>query len=121
MLLYRFPVGTPFFIAQGEGGDLHLVVRPLGTSQYLFRPEPLVNDEVVITVEDINQDGDDELLTTPLTAGGHLFTKAGLAAWPRVYQWKGNWLDPHLELAGGHLASWGKVDYNWLKPVLLTH
>lgn len=118
VLLYRFPVGTPLFIAQGEGGNLHLVVRPLGTSQYLFHPEPLVNDEVVITVEDINQDGDDELLTTPSTTGGHLFTGTGLAAWPGIYKWKGNWLDSHLELAEGHLASWGKVNYNWLKPVL---
>lgn len=118
VLLHRFPVGTPLFIAQGEGGNLHLIVRPLGTSQYLFRPGRLINDEVVITVEDINQDGDDELLTTPSTAGGYLFTRTGLAAWPGIYQWKGNWLDPHLELAGGHLASWGKVNYNWLKPVL---
>ncbi|MBL7182911.1 MAG: hypothetical protein ISS50_00510 [Anaerolineae bacterium] len=118
VLLCRFPVGTPLFIAQGEGGNLHLAVRPLGPSQYLFHPEQLINDEVVITVEDINQDGDDELLTTPSTAGGRLFTGAGLAAWPRIYQWKDNRLDPRLELAGGHLASWGKVHYNWLKPVL---
>ena len=118
VLLYRFPVGTPLFIAQGEGGNLHLIVRPMGTSQYLFRPGQLVNDEVVITVEDINQDGNDELLTRPSTAGGRLFTGAGLAAWPRVYRWEDNRLNPHLELAGGHLASWGKVYYNWLKPVL---
>ncbi len=118
VLLYRFPLGTPLFIAQGKGGNLHLAVRPLGPSQYLFHPGQLVNDEVVITVEDINQDGSEELLTAPSTAGGRLFTGAGLAAWPRIYQWKDNRLNPRLELAGGHLASWGKVHYNWLKPVL---
>jgi len=118
VLLYRFPVGTPLFIAQGEGDNLHLVVRSLGPSQYLFHPAQLVNDEVAITIEDINQDGDDELLTTPSAAGGRLFTRTGLSAWPRIYRWEDNRLNPHLQLAEGHLASWGKVNYNWLKPVL---